>query len=91
MEIKILLAWLIFINLFAFIIYGIDKRRAIKGKWRISEATLLGVAFIGGGCGALAGMKTFRHKTQKAKFFVGVPACIIFNVVCVVALFVYVL
>ncbi len=87
----VLLAWLVFINLFAVIIYGIDKRRAIKDKWRISESTLLLVAFVGGGLGALAGMKLFRHKTQKAKFFVGVPVCIALNVVAVVALLLYVL
>ena len=87
----VLLAWLVFINLFAVVIYGIDKRRAIKDKWRISESTLLLVALIGGGLGALAGMKLFRHKTQKAKFFVGVPVCIALNVVAVVALLLYVL
>ncbi|MBE5748313.1 MAG: DUF1294 domain-containing protein [Clostridiales bacterium] len=92
MDLKLVLfAWLVFINLFAIALYGIDKRRAIKDKWRISEATLLLVALIGGGCGALAGMKMFRHKTQKAKFFVGVPVCIVLNVVAIVALFIYVL
>ncbi|MBR5145900.1 MAG: DUF1294 domain-containing protein [Clostridia bacterium] len=92
MDLKLVLfAWLVFVNLFAVIIYGIDKRRAIKGKWRISESTLLLVALIGGGLGALAGMKLFRHKTQKARFFVGVPVCIALNVVAVVALFLYVL
>ena len=87
----VFLAWLAFINLFAIIIFGIDKRRAIKGRWRISEATLLSVALVGGGFGALAGMKLFRHKTQKAKFFVGVPFLCIVNIVCIVAMFVWVL
>ena len=92
MDLKLVLfAWLVFINLFAVIIYGIDKRRAIKDKWRISESTLLLVAFVGGGLGAFAGMKLFRHKTQKAKFFVGVPVCIALNIVAVVALLLYVL
>ena len=49
MDLKLVLfAWLVFINLFAIALYGIDKRRAIKDKWRISEATLLLVALIGG-------------------------------------------
>ena len=92
MDLKLVLfAWLVFINLFAIAIYGIDKRRAIKDKWRISEATLLLVALIGGGFGALFAMRTFRHKTKHAKFYIGVPFCIVLNIVAVVALFIYVL
>lgn len=92
MDLKLVLfVWLAVVNLLAVVLFGIDKRRAIKNKWRISEATLLLVALVGGGVGALAGMKLFRHKTQKAKFFVGVPVCITLNVVAVVALFIYVL
>lgn len=87
----VLLAWLVVINLFAFLLYGIDKRRAIKDKWRVKEATLLLVALIGGGIGAYCGMKLFRHKTHKARFFVGVPICIVLNVVAVVLLLLYVL
>ena len=57
----------------AFLAYGIDKKRAVRNQWRISEKALLGMAALGGSIGALAGMKIFHHKTRKAKFFVGVP------------------
>jgi uncharacterized membrane protein YsdA (DUF1294 family) len=63
----VLLAAYLVICVIAFALYGIDKRRAIKDQWRISEATLLTVSFFGA-IGAVAGMKAFRHKTQKLKF-----------------------
>lgn len=62
---KTFVIYLLFINVIAFFIYGIDKRRARKGQWRISENTLLGVAFLGGSVGALFGMSVFHHKTRK--------------------------
>ena len=65
--------WLILINLIAFAAYGIDKRKAVKGQWRIPEATLIGLALAGGPVGAYAGMKVFHHKTKHAKFAIGVP------------------
>jgi uncharacterized membrane protein YsdA (DUF1294 family) len=72
------------VNLVAFIMYGVDKRRAIKEEWRISEASLLTVSFFGA-VGALAGMKAFRHKTQKRKFKV-VYLFLIINLMAVVYL-----
>ena len=65
--------YLIFVNMIAFLAYGIDKKRAVRKQWRISEKALLGMAVLGGSIGALAGMKIFHHKTRNAKFFVGVP------------------
>ena len=65
--------YLILINLIAFALYGIDKRRAKQGAWRISEYTLLLVALLGGSLGALLGMRYFRHKTRHRKFRYGVP------------------
>lgn len=50
-----------------------DKRRARKKHWRISEATLLGVAALGGSIGCLIGMYTVRHKTLRPKFTIGIP------------------
>ena len=67
------LCYLLAINLFAFGLYGLDKRKASRGLWRISEMRLLLVAALGGSLGAWLGMKIFRHKTRKMKFFVGVP------------------
>ena len=60
--------YLILVNIIAFAAFGIDKRKAVKHKYRISEATLLGLALIGGSAGALAGMHLFHHKTNKLLF-----------------------
>ena len=68
-----LLYYLIVINVVTLIVYGIDKVKAMKGKWRISEATLLILAVIGGSIGALLGMKVWRHKTMHKKFKYGLP------------------
>ena len=59
---------LVVINLLTFLVYGIDKWRAIHGRWRISEATLLLLAILGGSIGALLGMQIWRHKTHHKKF-----------------------
>ena len=72
----IVLIYLEIVNLVAFALFGIDKRRAKKGLWRIPEATLILSAVVGGGIGALAGMYLFRHKTKKQKFTVGIPVII---------------
>ena len=69
------------INVIAFIVYGIDKRKAKKQLWRIPEATLIGLAFMGGSVGAFLGMRLFHHKTKHIKFYVGVPAIFIMEVV----------
>jgi len=63
-----LAAWLLAVNLVAFAAYGLDKRLARRGRWRISEADLLYYTLIGGTIGAALGMKLFRHKTRKASF-----------------------
>ena len=69
----IVLTYLEIVNLIAFLMMGIDKRRAKRGLWRIPESALILSAVIGGGIGALAGMLLFRHKTRKPKFTVGIP------------------
>ena len=61
------------LNVVAFVLYGVDKRRAMTGGWRIPERTLL-VWAVPGAVGALLGMHVFRHKTLKPKFRYGVPA-----------------
>ncbi len=65
--------YLLAINIVTFFIYGIDKWKAIHNRWRISEASLIGLAVIGGSVGALGGMLIFHHKVRKPKFYVGVP------------------
>lgn len=64
---------LVIINIVAFAMYGIDKSKAKKKRWRISEASLLSVAFLGGAYGAWLGMKVFHHKTRHKKFQILVP------------------
>ena len=68
-----LLYYLIVINVVTFLVYGIDKWKAKQGSWRISEATLLMLAVIGGTIGALLGMQVWRHKTMHLKFKYGLP------------------
>ena len=60
-------------NLLAFALMGIDKRRARKGRWRIPERTLFLAALLGGSVGAIAGMWTFHHKTKHWYFVYGMP------------------
>ena len=68
-----LLYYLIVINILTFAVYGIDKWKARQGSWRISEATLLMLAVIGGTIGALLGMQVWRHKTMHLNFKYGLP------------------
>lgn len=63
-----LLSWLVGVNVVAFVLFGLDKRFARNGRWRISEADLLYYTLIGGTLGSLSGMKLFRHKTRKQTF-----------------------
>lgn len=71
--IELFIYYIIAINIITFIVYGIDKLKAKKGWWRISEVTLLMLAAIGGSIGAWGGMMLFRHKTKHWKFKLGVP------------------
>ena len=67
--------------------YGIDKLKAKKGKWRISEATLLMMAIVGGSIGAWAGMRIWHHKTMHKKFRYGIPTIIIMQIALVMYLY----
>jgi len=75
--------YLIGINVLTFLLYGIDKWKAQKGKWRIPEETLIWLAIVGGSIGALLGMYRFRHKTKHRKFTLGIPAIILAQAVIV--------
>ena len=72
--------YLLAINAVAFIMYGIDKYKAKKAKWRISEATLLLLAVLGGSIGAWMGMKVWHHKTMHKKFKCGIPAILLIQI-----------
>ena len=61
-----------------------DKLKAKRGAWRIPEATLMGIAAIGGSVGALAGMYLFRHKTKHIKFTLGIPVILIGQIALVI-------
>ena len=81
-----IICFLLAINIATFLLYGIDKYKAKKNKWRISEATLLTMAAIGGSIGAWAGMRLWHHKTMHKKFKYGIPIIIILQVALAVYL-----
>lgn len=74
---RIIIIYLLVINIATFFTYGIDKWKAKKSKWRIREASLLALAVLGGSIGAWLGMKVWHHKTMHKKFKYGVPAILI--------------
>lgn len=74
---ELLIVYVAAVNAVAFVVYGVDKYKAQKTKWRIRESTLLLLAVIGGSAGAWLGMKIWRHKTRHAKFRYGVPAILL--------------
>ena len=81
------LIYLIGINLAGFIIMGVDKKRAIRGAWRISEASLFLTARLGGSLGGILGMQHFRHKTKHWYFKYGMPAILVAQVLLFALLF----
>ena len=65
------------LSVITFVVYGIDKWKAKKDKWRIPESTLLLLAIVGGSIGALLGMKVWHHKTMHKKFKYGIPLILV--------------
>lgn len=76
--------WLIIINILTFAVFGIDKKKAIDGKFRISEMTLFVLSILGGSLGGLAAMYTFHHKTKKWYFKFGIPLILIAQVLLII-------
>ena len=74
---NLILLYIVLINILTFFIYGIDKLKAKKSKWRVPENTLIGMAIIGGSIGAWFGMKIWHHKTLHKKFKYGVPLILV--------------
>jgi uncharacterized membrane protein YsdA (DUF1294 family) len=68
-----LLWYLAAVNLVTFTVYGVDKAKARRGAWRVSEKTLFLLPLLGGSVGALLGMLVFRHKTKHWYFAWGIP------------------
>ena len=79
--------YLLAINLITFLLYGIDKWKAKRARWRIPESVLLGLAAVGGSIGAWLGMRVWHHKTQHKKFRYGVPAILVTQIVVLVLIF----
>ena len=81
-----IICYLLAVNIATVLLYGIDKYKAKKSKWRISEATLLTMAAIDGSIGAWAGMRLWHHKTMHKMFKYGIPVIIILQVALAVYL-----
>lgn len=75
------------INIIGFVIMGVDKKRAIRGAWRISEASLFTTALLGGALGCTLGMRHFRHKTKHWYFKYGMPAIFLVQAAAIFFLF----
>ena len=88
--IKNIVIYLLTINLITFLSMGFDKWKAKKGYWRTKEKTLLALVLLGGGIGGIIGMYFFRHKTKKMQFYIGFPAILIFQIVCII-LYIFIL
>lgn len=73
----------VLMNLLTFVMYGIDKRKAQSRKWRIPEATLIGMSFAFGSVGACLGMKVFHHKTKHLKFKILVPLSLVLHIIII--------
>lgn len=77
---KYFLLYYLIISLITFLLYGIDKRKAQKKAYRISEKTLILFSFLGGAIGALGGMFLFHHKTKHIKFIILIPISILLHI-----------
>ena len=77
---EIIIYLIIGVNVLTFFVYGVDKWRAKQGRWRISEATLLMLAVIGGCIGAILGIRIWHHKTKHKKFKYGLPLILLAQV-----------
>ena len=83
---RLLILYLLIMNAAGAVSMLMDKRKAKKKLWRIPEATLLGIAALGGSVGSLIGMYAFRHKTRHIKFTLGIPAILIAQLILAWAL-----
>ena len=87
--IHIALIYLAAINVVTFFMYGIDKLKAKRSKWRVSEAALIWMAVLGGSVGAWLGMKAWHHKTQHKKFKYGLPLILLMQIAAAVGIWLY--
>ena len=82
----ILATYLVIMNLVAFAMMGIDKRKAMKKLWRIPESTLFIIAIIGGSIGSVIGMRVFHHKTRHWYFVYGIPLILLLQILFIIAI-----
>lgn len=80
---KLILTYLLIINIVTFVIFGIDKWRAKNNAWRIPEATLFLLAIIGGSIGAEIGMHVWHHKTRHLSFVIGIPIILLLQIIVI--------
>lgn len=78
---KFFLLYVLIMCIISFILFAVDKKKAINGQWRIQEKVLLGTSFLGGAAGGLLAMHLFHHKTQKPYFSIGIPAMLVLQVI----------
>lgn len=83
-SIQNIIIYFVAINIIGFFIMWLDKQKAKKGAWRIPEKTLFIITALGGGIGTIAGMYTFRHKTQKLGFVIGFPFITILEIITII-------
>ncbi len=88
---KYLLIYLAIMNIAAFLVMGMDKRRARNQGWRIPEKTLFLLSLLGGSLGSLAGMYLFRHKTRHWYFVLGMPLILVAHIVLAILIYYYVI
>ena len=84
-----MLIYLALVNVLAFLLFGIDKYKAQHDRWRIREATLIGIAVIGGSVGAWLGMLLWHHKTQHLKFRFGLPLILLLHLSALLAFIIF--
>ena len=90
MILEAIVIYLAAINVITFIMFGADKARAAKGRWRISESALILAALLGGSIGALAGMRIFHYKTKHRKFTIGIPVILALQIILMVIYYPYI-
>ena len=83
MLVRIILIYFAAITILTFLMFGVDKRRARQGRWRIPEKTLFVLAALGGSVGAIIGMWIYHHKTRHWYFKYGMPAILLAQLVIV--------
>lgn len=82
-----IIGYVVLINIIAFIMMGIDKSKAERHAWRISEATFFLISIVGGSLGSILGMYTFRHKTKHWYFVLGMPIILLIQLAIIAYLF----